>query len=106
MTNLFEWFNVVSVKGHNPLKHIQNFIFLAKQGEREAFMYNTRDFFKDFRFWYKSAKESERWDEYSYREGRLRGMNEMAYHIGLISFNTWEALETLLQKLTSATINK
>ena len=69
-------------------------------------MYNTKDFFKDFRLWYESAKESKRWSEYSYREGRLRGMNEMAYYMGLISFNTWEALETLLQKLTNATIEK
>lgn len=69
-------------------------------------MYNTKDFFKDFRFWYESAKKCERWDEYSYDEGRLRGMNEMAYHMGLISFNTWDAIETLLQKLTSAFIER
>lgn len=69
-------------------------------------MYNTKDFFKDFRFWYESAKNCKRWAEYSYDEGRLRGMNEMAYHIGLISINTWKALEILLQKLTSATIEK
>ena len=68
--------------------------------------YSTKDFFKDLRFWYESAKESERWSEYSYREGRLHGMNEMAYYMGLISINTWEALETLLQKLTSVTIEK
>lgn len=88
-------------------KHIHNFIFLAKQGEREDFMmYSTKDFFKDFRFWYERAKNCKIWAEYSYDEGRLRGMNAIAYHMGLISINTWKALEILLQKLTNATIEK
>lgn len=66
--------------------------------------YNAKDFFKDFRTWIESAKKCENWDEYSYYHGRLEGMNDIAYHTGLIPFNTWNSLETLLQKLTYETI--
>lgn len=67
---------------------------------------SIKEFFESFRFWYKIAKESARWSEYQWCDGRLRGMTEMAFSMNLISTNTWELLITLLQKLTDATIEK
>ena len=69
-------------------------------------MYNTKDFFKDFRFWYESAKESKKWSSFQYDNGRLRGMIEIANQAKIISINTWTLLETLLEKLEDATIEK
>lgn len=69
-------------------------------------MMNTKEFFVAFRYWYEGAKRSKKWSEYQWYDGRLRGMNEMAYHIGLISFNTWELLETLIQELEEINIDK
>lgn len=69
-------------------------------------MYNTKDFFKDFRFWYENAKVSEKWSSFQYRNGRLRGMIEIANQAKIISINTWTLLETLIEKLEDAAIEK
>lgn len=106
---MFLWFDILYLtrggQGKSPCTFKLN-IFLARQGEREAFMYNTKDFFKDFRFWYESAKESKKWSSFQYRNGRLRGMIEIANQAKIISINTWTLLETLLEKLEDAAIEK
>lgn len=69
-------------------------------------MNNTKEFFNTFRFWYENAKVSEKWSSFQYRNGRLRGMIEIANQAKIISINTWTLLETLIEKLEDATIEK